>query len=95
MLVEALTSQIAQKETLAQRGKHSILHMITREAADEEQRTLGRDNAQLREALAEKDQALKEKDNQIAELRQIGKAALRAVGNEIVDPLNLRERAPV
>ncbi|KAF8723427.1 hypothetical protein AX14_009273 [Amanita brunnescens Koide BX004] len=71
MLVEALTSQIAQKEVLAQHGKHSILHMITREAADEEQRTLERDIARLREALAEKEQALKEKDGQITELRQI------------------------
>ncbi|KAF8350512.1 hypothetical protein F5887DRAFT_1208823 [Amanita rubescens] len=70
-LVEALTSQIAQKETLAQRGKHSILHLITREAADEEQRKLVQDVAQLRGALAEKDQALHEKDNQIAGLRQI------------------------
>ncbi len=82
-----MTSQIAQKETLAQRGKHSILHLITREAADEEQRKLVQDVAQLRKVLAEKDQALHEKDNQTAELRQIGKIALRMVGDMVIDPL--------
>lgn len=82
-----MTSQIAQKETLAQRGKHSILHLITREAADEEQRKLVQDAARLRQALAEKDQALHEKDNQMAELRQIGEIALRIVSDVVIDPL--------
>lgn len=94
MLVEALTSQIAQKEVLAQHGKHSILHMITREAADEEQRTLERDIARLREALAEKEQALKEKDGQITELRQIGNVVFQTLAMGLLTPY-LRERASV
>ncbi|KAF8627725.1 hypothetical protein AX15_004269 [Amanita polypyramis BW_CC] len=70
-LIEALTAQLAQKEMLALRGKDSILHMITREAADEEQRKLASDIVQCREALKEKEQELREKDNQIAESHQI------------------------
>ena len=68
--------------------------MITREAADEEQRTLERDIARLREALAEKEQALKEKDGQITELRQIGNVVFQTLAMGLLTPY-LRERASV
>ncbi|KAK2466739.1 hypothetical protein APHAL10511_000997 [Amanita phalloides] len=62
-LLEGLSSQLAQKEPLTSGGNHSILHMITRETADEEQRKLLRENDQLRAQV-------KEKDKLIAGLRQ-------------------------
>ncbi|KAM6500328.1 hypothetical protein JOM56_003342 [Amanita muscaria] len=70
-VVETLTSQLAQKETLALRGKQSILHMITREAADEEQRTLETNIMQLKELLAQQEGELKSKDKQMTGLHQL------------------------
>jgi hypothetical protein len=49
--------------------------MVTREAADQEQRTLTRDIIQLKESLAQKVEELKVKDTRITELQLLGTVA--------------------
>ncbi|PFH54148.1 hypothetical protein AMATHDRAFT_135780 [Amanita thiersii Skay4041] len=95
VLIKELTSQLAQKETLTLKGKDSILHMITREAADEEKRLLEKELAQLKDVLAGKTQKLKEKDKLIAELEQREREARFELNVEIERSKTLADKSAV
>lgn len=71
-LIKELTSQLAQKEPLTRAGKTSVLHLLTREAADEEKRLLEKELRWWKDVSDEKQQMLTQKDKRIAELEQIG-----------------------
>ncbi|KAF8637405.1 hypothetical protein AX17_002900 [Amanita inopinata Kibby_2008] len=92
-LIESLTSQLAQKETLASTGRGSILHMITREAADEEKRNLEKEMIRLKEALHKKEEELKEKDRRITELNAIEKELRFELRAEIERAKNLTDKS--
>jgi len=75
-------------------GKHSILHMITREAADQEQRTLTRNMIQLKELLAQKEEELKVKDTRITEFQLLEKELRRELEAEIDRSKAMSQRPP-
>ncbi|KAL0946748.1 hypothetical protein HGRIS_012926 [Hohenbuehelia grisea] len=68
-----LTSQLARIEPLSRSGSSSVLHLMTREAADEEKRLLEQDIARLKENLAEKDRIISQRDKKIGDLLQTEK----------------------
>ena len=67
-LIRQLNSQLSLKEPLTRTGKTSILNLITREAADEEQRTMEKEIALWKDAADEKERRIIQKDQRIAEL---------------------------
>ncbi|EKM82482.1 hypothetical protein AGABI1DRAFT_52654, partial [Agaricus bisporus var. burnettii JB137-S8] len=70
---KALTEQLTTKQPLAGSGKSSILHLITRQDAEEERQGLEKENVGLKSRLED---ALKEssaKDQVINELRNTGR----------------------
>jgi hypothetical protein len=71
-LIDKLTRELAQKEPLTRTGKTSVLNLITREAADEEQRTKEKEIIWWKKVAEEKESLLVQKDHQIAELERQG-----------------------
>jgi hypothetical protein len=71
-LVDKLTTQAAQAEPLTRSGKGSVLHLVTREAADEEKRAVERDMARWNALAKEKDETNEQNKRQITELQQSG-----------------------
>ncbi|EGO21082.1 hypothetical protein SERLADRAFT_441471 [Serpula lacrymans var. lacrymans S7.9] len=69
-LVKELTSQLARVEPLARTAQTAALHFLTREAADEEKRTLEEEMEQLRSVVKKKDNLLTEKTGQINDLEK-------------------------
>lgn len=70
---KALTEQLTKKQPLAGIGKSSILHLITREVAEEERQTLDKEVVRLKSELEDAMKKLSVKDQQIVALRQTGK----------------------
>lgn len=60
--LKEMTSQLARVDALTREGKTTTLHILTREAADEERRELDRELERLRAALKEKDKIISERD---------------------------------
>ncbi|KAK0239893.1 hypothetical protein EDD85DRAFT_823717 [Armillaria nabsnona] len=69
-LIRELTSNLAKKEPLIREGKTSVLHLMTREAVDEEKETLERDVQRYKGRVEVCDRDLKEKDKKILEQEQ-------------------------
>jgi hypothetical protein len=76
LLIKELNSQLSLKEPLIRTGKTSILNLITREAADEEQRMMEKEVARWKDVAEEKEKRIIEKDLRIAELEQRGQSAV-------------------
>ncbi|RDB20981.1 hypothetical protein Hypma_011820 [Hypsizygus marmoreus] len=72
-LIKELTSQLALKEPLMRSGKTSVLHLLTREAADEEKRTLEKEVTRWKDVATERQKTIDEKDGRIAELEKTEK----------------------
>lgn len=71
-LIQELTSQLARVEPLARSGKTSLLHFLTRDAADEEQRGLENEIHRWKDIAKAKEAIIAEKDRRIAELERTG-----------------------
>jgi hypothetical protein len=71
-LIQELTSQLARVEPLARSGKTSLLHFLTRDAADEEQRGLEDQVNRWKDIASAKDAIIAEKEKRIAELERAG-----------------------
>jgi hypothetical protein len=71
-LIQELRTLLAQVEPSARSGKSGLLHFLTREAADEEQRGLEDDIKRLTDIAKVKDAIIAEKDKRIADLERIG-----------------------
>lgn len=69
-LIRELTSNLAKKEPLIREGKTSVLHLMTREAVDEEKETLERDVQRYKGRVEVCDRDLKEKEKKILEQEQ-------------------------
>ncbi|KAK0483876.1 hypothetical protein IW261DRAFT_985574 [Armillaria novae-zelandiae] len=69
-LIRELTSNLAKKEPLIREGKTSVLHLMTREAVEEEKETLERDVQRYKGRMEVCDRDLKEKDKKILEQEQ-------------------------
>ncbi|KAK0228780.1 hypothetical protein IW262DRAFT_1456003 [Armillaria fumosa] len=69
-LIRELTSNLAKKEPLIREGKTSVLHLMTREAVEEEKETLERDVQRYKGRVEVCDRDLKEKDKKILEQEQ-------------------------
>ncbi|KAG7448039.1 uncharacterized protein BT62DRAFT_1003814 [Guyanagaster necrorhizus] len=69
-IIRELTSNLAKKEPLMREGKTSMLHLMTREAVDEEKETLERDVQRYKGRVEVCDRDLKEKDKRILEQDQ-------------------------
>jgi hypothetical protein len=82
-LVKELNSQLARTEPLTRSGKSSVLHLLTREAADEEKRSIEKDLKRWKGVSQEKDAIIADKDKQIAELEQTGGQFLSFISNSI------------
>jgi hypothetical protein len=74
LLIKKLTSELSQREPLTRTGKTSVLNLITREAADEEQRTKEKEITWWKQVAEEKESLLVQKDHRIAELEQQGQS---------------------
>jgi hypothetical protein len=75
-LIQELTSQLARVEPLARSGKTSLLHFLTRDAANEEQRALEDEVNRWENIAKAKDAVILEKDRRIAELERAGSSYL-------------------
>ena len=71
-LIQELTSELARVEPLAKSGKTSLLHFLTRDAADEEQRALEAEINRWKDTVKSKNATLAAKDKRVAELERIG-----------------------
>jgi hypothetical protein len=71
-LIQELTSQLARVEPLARSGKTSLLHFLTRDAADQEQRGLENEVNRWKDIAKAKDAIIAEKDKRITELERAG-----------------------
>ncbi|KAK0210995.1 hypothetical protein DFS33DRAFT_344094 [Desarmillaria ectypa] len=69
-IIKELTSNLAKKEPLIREGRTSVLHLMTREAVDEEKETLERDVQRYKGRVEVCDRDLKEKDKKILEQEQ-------------------------
>jgi predicted nucleic acid-binding Zn-ribbon protein len=78
-LIQELTTQLARVEPLARTGNSSALRFLTREAADEEQRT-------LENQLTELKHTLEDKNTQIVHLRRRG---IRKVSHDLPNQTNI------
>ncbi|KAK7054635.1 hypothetical protein VNI00_003098 [Paramarasmius palmivorus] len=72
-IITQLTQSLAKVEPLSRSGRTSVLHLITRDAADEEKRMIEQEVAKLRDELADKARVINEKDDLLAEKDQIVK----------------------
>lgn len=66
-MIQELTSQLARVDHLTREGKTTTLHLITRDAADEEREGVERQCEALRAALREKDSEIQQREAVIAE----------------------------
>lgn len=71
-LIQELTSQLAQVKALSGTGQSYMVQFLTREAADEEKKSLDKEVTRLKDKLKQKDANLAEKDKRIAELEAQG-----------------------
>jgi hypothetical protein len=71
-LIDQLTAQAARTEPLTRSGSGSVLHLVTREAADEEKKTIERDLAKWKALAKEKDEVNEQKNKEITGLQQSG-----------------------
>jgi hypothetical protein len=71
---KALTEQLTAKQPLAGSGKSSILHLITRQDAEEERQGLEKENVRLKGRLEGIQKESADKDPVIKELRESGTA---------------------
>lgn len=71
-LIQELTSQLARAEPLARAGKSSLLHFLSRDAADEEHRALEDEVARLKDIAKAKDAVIGERDRHVREMEQTG-----------------------
>ena len=69
-LIKELTTQIARLTPMFEQGRGSIVHFLTREAADEEKHVLEERLEKAKEALRQKDAVIKDKDARIAALNE-------------------------
>lgn len=60
--IKEMTSQLARVDALTREGKTTTLHILTREAADEERRDLERELERLKVTLKEKDRVISDRD---------------------------------
>ena len=67
-LIKELTTQITRLTPMSKEGRTSTLHFLTREAADEEKRTLEERLEKAEEVLKQKDVVIKDKDARISAL---------------------------
>ncbi|ESK88053.1 hypothetical protein Moror_10794 [Moniliophthora roreri MCA 2997] len=72
-LISQLTQSLAKLEPMSRSGKTSVLHLITRDAADEERKMVEQEVARLKEELAERTRQVKERDELLAEKEQTEK----------------------
>lgn len=75
-MTQTLTAQLTKKQPLAGTGKSSILHIITREVAEEERQALDREIAKLKGDLDDVTKKLSLKDQETVELKQTRKDKL-------------------
>lgn len=68
--LKEMTSQLARVDALSREGKTTTLHILTREAADEERRELDRELERLKAALKDKDRIISERDATIRDRDQ-------------------------
>ncbi|KAJ3891951.1 hypothetical protein GG344DRAFT_46253 [Lentinula edodes] len=71
-----LTTNLAKVEPLMRSGKTSVLHLLTREAADEENRKIENEVLAWRQQFEEAQELIKEKDQLIKESAQRGELIL-------------------
>jgi hypothetical protein len=77
LLIKELTSQLSRKERLTRTGKTSVLNLITREAADEEQRNIEKEVTLWKRLAEEKELSIGLRDERITELEQKGSWSLK------------------
>ncbi|KAG7092696.1 hypothetical protein E1B28_009027 [Marasmius oreades] len=70
-LIQELNSALARVEPLSKSGKTSVIHLLTREAADEEKKSVQQEVARLKAELVQKDIVIKEKDKMMSEKETI------------------------
>lgn len=68
-----MNSQLARTEPLTRSGNSSVLHLLTRDAADEEKRLIEKELVRWKDVSKEKDGIIMDKDSRIAELEQAGR----------------------
>ncbi|KAI6005851.1 hypothetical protein EDD15DRAFT_2151411, partial [Pisolithus albus] len=82
-LVRELTSQLARIEPLSRTGQNVALHFLTREAADEEKKTVEQEIAQVRDVVKQKDLVISEQSKRIDELQGLVREVTRERDAEI------------
>ncbi|KAF9448868.1 hypothetical protein P691DRAFT_775094 [Macrolepiota fuliginosa MF-IS2] len=93
-VTQALTEQLTKKQPLAGTGKSSILHLITREAAEEERQGLDKEIAKLKSDLDDTLKKLASKDKIIEELNQTEKDLKTELKAEIERASALAKHTP-
>lgn len=88
-MTQALTAQLTKKQPLAGTGKSSILHIITREAAEEERHALDKEIVKLKSDLDDATKKISLKDQEIVGLKQTRKDDPPSATLEYVFKLNL------
>ncbi|KAJ8700007.1 hypothetical protein PTI98_003075 [Pleurotus ostreatus] len=68
--IQELTSHLARVEPLSRSGTGSVLHLLTRDAADEEKKALASEITQLKATIVEKDSVIAERDKRILDYTQ-------------------------
>ncbi|KAF4603753.1 hypothetical protein EYR40_000923 [Pleurotus pulmonarius] len=68
--IQELTSNLARVEPLSRSGTGSVLHLLTRDAADEEKKALVSEIAQLKATIAEKNSIIADRDKRILDYTQ-------------------------
>ncbi|KAF9030813.1 hypothetical protein BDZ89DRAFT_1241556 [Hymenopellis radicata] len=74
-LIDQLTLTLAKTEPLMKNGKSNVLQLLTREAADEEQRILERDKDKYKRQLDDQSKTISDLNKRTAELEQERKFA--------------------
>ncbi|KAI9446269.1 hypothetical protein H4582DRAFT_2069604 [Lactarius indigo] len=69
-LIQELTTQVSRLTPMLKKGRTSVLHFLTSEAADEEKRIFEEHLREVKEELKRKDGVIKDKDNRIAALNE-------------------------
>lgn len=82
-LVRELTSQLARIEPLSRTGQNVALHFLTREAADEEKKTVEQEIVQVRDVVKQKDLVISEQSKRIDELQGLVREVTRERDAEI------------
>ncbi|KAF9500540.1 hypothetical protein BDN71DRAFT_1440635 [Pleurotus eryngii] len=68
--IQELTSNLARVEPLSRSGTGSVLHLLTRDAADEEKKALVSEITQLKATIVEKDSVIAKRDKRILDYTQ-------------------------